>query len=157
MEARRVTRAESAGLPIPSVEDLRGALATFLEQLAQTEQRIAESLATGLYRDANALAKGGPLADQSYYDTAVTQVGVDLGWTLTLEGLQADEVHRIFRTRLEDVVRDRDEAIRNGWRYKGERKVLAKRERFWEHAIRELSHWVTEADRERKRLSRAEP
>src|SRR5712691_12749322 len=100
--ARRITRAETVGSPAPSVEGLREALATFLDGLAQTEEKIAEFLATGLYSDPKAFADAGPLREQAYYDDAVRQIGVDLGWTLAFEGRESDvdEVRQIFRTQL---------------------------------------------------------
>jgi hypothetical protein len=154
--ARRITRAESVGLPAPNIEGLREALATFLDELAQTEKRIAEFLATGLYSDSKALADAGPLRDQAYHDDAVRQIGVDLGWTLALEGRESelDEVRQIFRAQLAKVVDERNASIENGWRYKDERQVLADRERFWEAAEPELSRWVTEAGHERDRMLR---
>jgi hypothetical protein len=143
--ARRITRAESVGLPAPNVEGLREAFATVLDELAQSEERISEFLATGLYSNSKKLTAAGPLRDQAYNDHAVRQIGVDLGWALSLEGREseADEVRQVFRAQLAKVVDQRNAAIENGWRYKGERKVLAEQERLWEEAEAELSRWVT--------------
>jgi hypothetical protein len=99
---------------------------------------------------------GGLLAERAYYDDATREVGVDFGWVLALHGRESevDAVRESFRAQLERVVGERNSSTERGWRYKGEEQVLAERERFWEAAEPELTHWVAEGARERDSMLR---
>lgn len=127
---RRLTRAESAGLPAPSAEELREALATFRKY--RDEGRLR--------RRRNELPGHDWFKEEMYYESAVQQVGGDLVCALVRDenDLAAAQALTDYEQELDAVRHERDEAIRAGFAYKGHRRELIERELAWERAISTL-------------------
>lgn len=129
MGTHRLTRAESVGLPPPTVAKLREAHATFRQGRDEVRsRRSASPEGEGLF------------GEEIYYESAIQEVGGDLICALVRQGdeAEASQALREYEGELSAVRSERDEAIRAGFAYKGHRQELAERGVAWERALARL-------------------